>query len=769
MVSPADWRLRTSLLAAGITTALQLLLVILGSFGLYIPVLNQVTGFVFIAFVPGLLLLRVLRVNDINPVEALAYIVGLSLFCSMACAALINFLLPPLGLAHPITPLPLVISLSILIAALMAAAWLRERRVQEVRPILKIQIEPLAAAMLVLLILLVILGLLVLSRTGSNAVLIVFVIAVGLYFCLGLFRRGIGESAYPAAVYTTSLVLLYQSSLLTPYLIGSDIYFEHMFYRMVELGGVWDYKLPGTINSCLSIVMGLPLFSQMMHLDGAWVLKAVYPLIFSLVPLVMYRFIRIQAGKATSFLAVFFFMSVPTFSLELVNLGRQQFAELFFALLILLYTERKISGVTKSVMLVIFALGVSVSHYTLGFINLACMGALAVLMIVLRSRPFIAAWGKVTARTGGLPLPLRYTGTDSLSVKLFIITFAAAFALSIGWYAVAAGGSNLEFFVATLNMLLERIGINLQGLASAKGNAAQYLLAGQGDVIISAALGMDFSQVSLPGQVFRIIQYITQLLIVAGCIRLLVKPSGLNFGREYISFSALGALMLLGCIVLPWFSNILNITRWYHIALITLCPFIVIGARSLWELGAWISGKLKSPTTQPGISNRYVNWLALLVLLPYFIFTSGLVFELSGQSDTNALDTPYSFALSSNRLDLAGNFTLLDGAAARWLSQHRTSDCTVYTDVHARKIILFEDHPSHLHVTELDPLGMKLKSGYLFFTTWNTQKDQLAFTNQGRPGMRQHLGAEEIPGLDEAMERSNMIYTNGGSEIWAIP
>lgn len=768
MVSPSDWQLRTSLLTAGAITALQLILVILGSFGVYIPVLNQVTGFVFAAFVPGLLLLRILRVNRINPLEAVLYIVGLSLFCSMVCGALINFVLPPLGQASPLTPLPIAISLSVMTIALMIAAWLRESRVQAVRPVEKIALDPLACTLLLLLLLLVILGLLVLNRTGSNAVMILLILGVGLCFCLGLFKLGIGETAYPASIYIISLVLLYQSSLLSPYLTGSDIYYEYHFYRMTAVNGIWDFTLPGTINSCLSIVIGLPVFSQMMCLEGAWVLKAVYPVIFSLVPLVMYRFIRIQTGKAVAFLSVFFFMSMPTFSLELVSLGRQQFAELFFALIILLFIERKIYGPSKAIMLVIFALGVSVSHYTLGFINLACLGALLVLLIIMRSRIFISTWGRLTSCTGGLPLQLRYTGTDSLPVRHLALVFFASLVLSFVWYAVAAGGSNLEFFLGTLVMLMQKIGINLEELASLQGGAAEYLLAGSNDVIVSAALGLDFSRVSPPGQAFRIIQYITQVLIVAGCIRLLVKPSGLNFGREYISFSLLGALMLAGCIVLPWFSNILNITRWYHIALITLCPFLVISARSLLELGTWLWAKLKGLSPEPVSSNHYIYWLALLIILPYFVFTSGLVFELAGQSDTNVIDTPYSFSLSSHRLDLAGNFNHQDGAAALWLSQHACDNATVFTDVHAFRVVEFEDYPPHLRTAFFDRNNSAYQQGYLFFTAWNIRKNELAFFNEGRPGMREHLGIEEIRGLTEIMHTGNRIYLNGGSEIWTV-
>lgn len=768
MVSPADWKLRTCLRFAGLVSALQVMLVLLGLAGIHIPILNQVTGFIFVAFVPGLLLLRILKVHSINPVEAVAYTIGLSLACTMLCGALANFILPLVRIAHPITPLPLVLSLTILYMILMAAAWKREGHIQPTAPTQKFSLSPLTTALLTLLILLVLLGVQVLDKTGSNAVLIIFLLFTALCFGLGASRLGLSESAYPAVIYVISLALLYQSTLLSPYPVGTDIYSEYRFYRLVEQAGVWDYTLPGTINSCLSIVVSIPLLSQIMQLDGVWVLKAVYPLVFSLVPLVIYRIVRIQAGSVTAFLAAFFFMSVPTFSLELVSLGRQQFAELFFTLIILLLTERRINGLSKSIMLVIFGLGVSISHYTLGFINLAYMGAVVILIVILRSRIFISYWEKLTKSTGGLPPSLRSTGLDALTVKSLTLSFLIILALSFVWYALVASGTNLDFFVGTLAILMEKIGINLEGMIALKGDVARYLFAGQSDILITAALGLDFSQASLPGKIFRIIQYLTQLLIVAGGVRLVVKPSGLNFRREHLAFSLVSALILAGCIVLPWFSNILNVTRWYHITLITLCPFLVIGARSLWEVGRWLGSRLKSVTLQTSLCEHYVNWLVLPILLIYFIFTSGLVFELSGKSDTNAVDTPYSFALSSNRLDLTGIFNYRDGAAARWLSQHACDNSTVYTDAHTWKIIMFEDDLQRLRAVELNSQENEFQGGYIYFSTWNIERDEMAFTNAGRPGLREHLKASEVPGLGEALERSNRIYVNGGGEIWVI-
>jgi hypothetical protein len=88
--------------------------------------------------------------------------------------------------------------------------------------------------------------------------------------------------------------------------------------------------------------------------------------------------------------------------------------------------------------------------------------------------------------------------------------------------------------------------------------------------------------------------------------------------------------------------------------------------------------------------------------------------------------------------------------------------------VHARKIILFEDHPPHLGVNEFKRKDMQIENGYVFLTTWNVNRDELAFTNSGRPGMREHLGVEAVPGLGQALKDGNRIYVNGGAQVYTV-
>ena len=132
---PNDWQLKDCLLLSGGLTGLQVLLTVLSQAGVAIPVVQQITGFLFLTFVPGVLLLRILRVHGINIFESAAYSVGLSLTLIMFSGAIINFLLPPFGIRNPISPYPILITLTVETLVLMGAAWFRDRHyIAEAQP-----------------------------------------------------------------------------------------------------------------------------------------------------------------------------------------------------------------------------------------------------------------------------------------------------------------------------------------------------------------------------------------------------------------------------------------------------------------------------------------------------------------------------------------------------------------------------------------------------------------------------------------------------------
>jgi len=146
------------------------------------------------------------------------------------------------------------------------------------------------------------------------------------------------------------------------------------------------------------------------------------------------------------------------------------------------------------------------------------------------------------------------------------------------------------------------------------------------------------------GKLFRIIQWLVLLLI----------PVGLWFLRKtrgYWLFAS-GAIFVLALCIIPGFSSILNISRFFHLALFMLAPAFVVG-------GLWVCRK-------PQV-------LTLAVLIPYFLLTSGFIFEVTQQEDVSKPTIPYSIALSDHRIDLSATFTKNDIAVRDWIAENKTT------------------------------------------------------------------------------------------------
>ena len=153
--------------------------------------------------------------------------------------------------------------------------------------------------------------------------------------------------------------------------------------------------------------------------------------------------------------------------------------------------------------------------------------------------------------------------------------------------------------------------------------------------------------------------------------------------------------------------------------------------------------------------------MALAVLIPYFLFTSGFIYEVTGQEVTDKIDAPYSFALSSHRLALTGNLYWQDEAAADWLAPNLNDESRVHAD--SPGCLFLSGRPEFR--SRLQGFSLELTEGtYAFLTSWNIEKQEISH-NVGI-GLRQSVSFDEL-GLHDIIESKNRIYNNGGAQILA--
>jgi uncharacterized membrane protein len=794
MSLPNDWEIKKCLGLALAALLALLGLIGLASLGFDVPGLRQIVGFLFLTFIPGILILRILKIHNIGTIESLVYSVGLSLAFIMFGGLLINFTLPLMGISRPISLMPITGTITVLTLVLMAVAYMRDRDFlptvetppAKIPPAGKLQLP--SSLFLLFLLLLTVLGVTLIDSYQNNAVLLIFILVVAAVIGLAAFNKFIEPRVYPVAIFVISLCLLYQTTLMSPYLIGSDIQAEYRVYSIAVTNGFWEASTPFTVNSCLSITMLAPVYSLILNISGVWMFKVIYPLLFSLMPLILFHVFSQQMSYKKAFLATFFFIIVPTFSLEMIALCRQQIAELFFALVILLMVDRKLSSGPKIAMATIFAASMIVSHYGLGIIGFIYMGLFLPLAFIIQSAIFKKMWGWLTKKVGGLPQSL--LAPRGLPVKVLVIVVAFYFAFGFAWYATVASGVNLNLvsrlWTSQTKVVTTEIGITGQEPTAPSLEPTEsstqptepspeptestiaFFEFGKRDVLVQAALGLDFLRVSLQGKIFRILQFITQLLLIIGCLRLIFWPKQLRLKAEYIAISVTGVLLLLACIFLPGFANALNTTRWYHIVLITLAPFCILGGEAIWWgiSSLWHKLKRRMATLEFTEDNQnYLRVVTLAVLIPYFLFASGFVYEVSRQEVSDKADSPYSIALSSYRLDLAGVFYWQDGAAAKWLSENTGDKAQVYVDAHSSRPLMHYGFKGPINRLPADAsnFSQPLEEGYIYLATFDSDRRELTFA--AGPGLRRHISFDDIPGLNTIIENKNRIYTNGGAQV----
>jgi uncharacterized membrane protein YuzA (DUF378 family) len=98
--------------------------------------------------------------------------------------------------------------------------------------------------------------------------------------------------------------------------------------------------------------------------------------------------------------------------------------------------------------------------------------------------------------------------------------------------------------------------------------------------LVNTAIGLDFMEVPIEGKMFRIVQLLTQLLIIIGAIRLAFF-NHFNTTAEFVACVGSSAILLLICIFVVGFADLLNVTRFYHFSLFFLSPMFVLGCEAV--------------------------------------------------------------------------------------------------------------------------------------------------------------------------------------------
>lgn len=392
----------------------------------------------------------------------------------------------------------------------------------------------------------------------------------------------IKESDYGIWIYGLGLAMLWQTSMLGRYVVGSDIHGE-LWASTVALQNGWDPLWREANNTSVVVGLLIPWITKLTTLDLIMVYKLVLPVIFASVPLILYFTFKRQMFAKGAFYAAMFFIIMPVFTLEITAIGKSMVAEVFFALMIysLVMPWRlrwKISAVLGSVIMA------TLCHYTIGIIAISFLLGILIVRLITSPMKFWKVWQGAKFPHWALAL-------------CFIVSLFIGFI----YYNTAGHGYIVDMVthiggtykgMASRLLTVNDIGVvsptvppssNLPALPPQPPPSniriyPEYLE--MQPLLVQVGIGLDFAKASPLGKVFRVIQYITEFLIVSGFIYALIAWRRYKFTPEFMAGVASSFVLILWCIFIPGFASMINMTRFYHLSLFFLAPMFVLGCEA---------------------------------------------------------------------------------------------------------------------------------------------------------------------------------------------
>src|SRR5665647_1577246 len=210
-----DWEINKTLQAVVLMQAAVLINLYLAYLGFGIPVIQVPISFAYLTFVPGILLLRILKLHELGNVRTLLYSMGLSLSFVMAVGVVMNAVFPRIGLANPISFIPLVVVLTSLVLLLCLLSYVRDGEFSN--PVyVNISFGSLNPQVLLLCLLpfLTIFATFLMNYNGTNSlqmVLLLIIMAIPFVVVLGW----IPQKLYAFLLFVVSFSLLFHTSLIS--------------------------------------------------------------------------------------------------------------------------------------------------------------------------------------------------------------------------------------------------------------------------------------------------------------------------------------------------------------------------------------------------------------------------------------------------------------------------------------------------------------------------------------------------------------------------
>lgn len=685
------------------------------SMGLKIPVLTSLIGFIYLTFIPGTLILRNLQLKNLSSIESLLYTVGLSITTLMFTGFIINLIFPVFGILKPLSPQNILISITFLVVFLSFLSYIRDDGYNRTE-YLNIE-NPKLASFLILIPFFIIIGAYLMNFYNIYLLTLILLVIISLISILSL-SRFFKPSLYPLIIFIVSISLLYHNSLISMYIWGWDINLELYLSNLVIQNAYWIPTINTNTNSMLSIVILAPIYSSICNISVEWVFKVIYPFLFSMVPLGLYFIIKKYTHSKIAFLSVFYFMAVYMFYCDLLQLARQQIAEIFFVLLLMLMISNNMEKMKRSILFILFGISLVVSHYGLSYLYMFYVISAVVLLYLINILSL-----KDFKIVNKLKIRIQDIKRQELNLTL---NFALLFVVfGVTWYIYT---SNSSLLVTIIN-LFDHIYVNVFTDLLNPDSVQSLQIITQNQIL-------PFHQFT------KYLFLASQFFVLIGLSCIFNKKT--KFSIEYRLLSFLTFILLILALMLPGFSSALQTSRFYQITLLIVSPFFVLGIIQSFNIFSKIT-KLK-------IRKDNILKFTAIFLSIFLIFNSGVAYKLNNEIDPSmsliALDK-FDYPVFNNK-EIAG---------AKWLKNYHDQN-QIYSDIF-RNLLLIGYFGNDISLKRFSEYKSPSYSSLIYLGTINVEHNKIAYTGFNESAFGNLYYAQ----IQNLSQKNNRIYDNQGSQI----
>ena len=589
------------------------------SIKLNIPIYRQVMG-VLLLLLPGLLFMRLLNTINVDTIEKILLTVGVCISMLIFIGLAISYISQNIWFYKSLSIESLLLEFDIVcILFILLLSRKKEFDIKISFPKNRLtSYDKLFLSIAMIIPVWSFWGVHIMNRYSYNTALIGLFIFVSIVILLvSLYNKKISSNIYPIIIFSISIsfVLLYPSR--SDHLLGMDIHSEYYLFQEVVNNLNWQLVPSNSLSHsfqllqpCVSISLLPALFQSILQVNPETLYRLYISILFSITPLIIYVIARRYFDDKNAFLTSITFISYYSF-ITASYYSRATFALLLFSLFIMTLFTDTLQQDQRSIILLLFSVSMIFTHYASTFILLFILAPSSIIGYILSKKN-----------------SFKRRSTITLVLTIFAFTFL--------WYGMITDG------IFNISVKFVQSVLTVDNLYKEDAHS---------DLVYQ--LGGEISR-KYVSELNFINTWVFILLIGLGTLGLILRfkqywfKSNENdknmhlkkeFEPEFVIITMICVIILVMTLVLPYLSNVYDLTRIYFQTSVILSVSFIFGGKYAAIIIKKIINVLKIRNLDKNRSiyihtEKLENIIILAVLIPHLLFVANVPQELTGNGDS---------------------------------------------------------------------------------------------------------------------------------------